>query len=92
VRTLGLQVGRDTQVSCNVIDVDAVALSALYDQVASSLQGDEQLLRGELVGLAPQRVLDRNDSSRWAQLGLDPDATIEARLAQRTTTPERDAQ
>jgi len=92
VRTLGLQVGRDSQVSCNVIDVDAVALSALYDQVASSLQGDEQLLRGELVGLAPQRVLDRNDSSRWAQLGLDPDATIEARLAQRTTTPERDAQ
>jgi hypothetical protein len=35
----------------------------------------------ELVGLVPAAVLDRTDPARWAQLDLDRDRTIEARLA-----------
>ena len=79
LRTLGFAIGRDAQVSCNVVDVGAVRLSEVYDQV------DHLAPRGvdhaELVGLAPRAVLDREDPARWAQLALSEDATIEARLA-----------
>ena len=79
VRTLGLTVGASTQVSCNVIDVTTVSLAALYDQVAAGLTGNEALLRAELVGLAPQVILDHVPPARWATLGLSPEATIEVR-------------
>ena len=79
VRTLGLAVGASTQVSCNVIDVTTVSLAALYDHVAAGLTGSEALLRAELVGLAPQIILDHVPPARWAALGLSPETTIEAR-------------
>jgi hypothetical protein len=78
VRTLGLAVGDFTQVSCNIIDVTTVSLADLFDQVAGALEGDEVLLRGELVGLAPRRVLDAVTTDRWAELGLSLETTIEA--------------
>lgn len=81
VRTLGLDLSGATQVSCNIIDVDAVSLSDLYDQIAAALTPPETITRCELVGLAPRRVLERVPSSRWGEVGLDPSATIEARLA-----------
>lgn len=80
VRTLGLAVGDATQVSCNVIDVAHVPLTALYDEVSAQLLTGESIERCELVGLAPRSALDLVDPSRWAQVDLRPEATIEARL------------
>jgi glutamate formiminotransferase len=81
VRALAFQVGEDVQVSCNFIDVPAGRPSQVYDQVQALLQGRGEILRGELVGLAPKALLDAEDPDRWEELGLSPDATIEARLA-----------
>ncbi len=78
LRTLGFEIGRDAQVSCNVVDVATVRLSEIYDQVNSL--APRGVHHAELVGLAPRSVLDREDPTRWAQLGLTEDATIEARL------------
>ncbi|MGC8509681.1 MAG: hypothetical protein ACP5PB_02280 [Acidimicrobiales bacterium] len=79
LRTLAFAIGRDAQVSCNVVDVAAVRLGEVYDQVnALAPRGVDH---AELVGLAPHAVLDREDPARWRQLGLSEDATIEARLA-----------
>jgi hypothetical protein len=39
--------------------------------------------RAELVGLAPRSVLDAIDESRWEQLDLAPERTVESRLAMR---------
>ncbi len=78
LRTLAFAIGRDAQVSCNVVDVDAIRLSEVYDQVdALAPRGVDH---AELVGLAPRAMLDREDPARWAQLALREDATIEARL------------
>jgi glutamate formiminotransferase len=78
LRTLAFAIGRDAQVSCNVVDVTTVRLSDVYDQVdALAPRGVDH---AELVGLAPRFVLDREDPARWAQLGVSEDATIEARL------------
>jgi hypothetical protein len=38
----------------------------------------------ELVGLVPEAVLATIDPARWAELGLGPDRTVEARLARRS--------
>jgi glutamate formiminotransferase len=79
LRTLGLEVAGAVQVSCNLIDVGAVSLADVYDDCSRLLRDDERIARAELVGLAPQSVLTSVLPSRWAQLDLRPDATIEAR-------------
>jgi glutamate formiminotransferase len=79
VRALGLAVGDRVQVSMNLIAPDRVGPSAVYDQVAASVD----IARAELVGLAPASVLDAVDPDRWPQLDLAPDRTIEARVAAR---------
>lgn len=76
VRTLGLAVGAEVQVSMNLIDPLAVGPAAAYDAVAARAP----VARAELVGLAPRAVLDQIDPTRWAQLDLDDDRTIEARM------------
>ncbi len=81
VRALAFEVGDDVQVSCNLIDVPSARPSFVYDVVAQKLEGSGQIDHAELVGLVPQALLDVEDSSRWAELDLSPDATIEARLA-----------
>jgi glutamate formiminotransferase / 5-formyltetrahydrofolate cyclo-ligase len=76
LRTLGLQVGDEVQVSCNLIDPWTVGPAAAFDAVASLAE----VGRAELVGLLPLGVLETIPSSRWALLDLDASRTIEARL------------
>ncbi len=76
VRALGLAVGGHVQVSCNLIEPWSFGPSAAFDAVA----GHAEIGRSELVGLIPRAVVAAIPERRWAQLGLDDDATIEARL------------
>lgn len=76
VRALGLDVGGHVQVSTNLIDPLSVGPAAIYDAVAARAP----VARAELVGLVPANVLGAIEADRWAQLDLDEDRTIEARL------------
>ena len=79
VRALGLQVGDEVQVSMNLIDPLIVGPAEVYDRVASVTT----IARAELVGLAPQSVLDAVNENRWEQLNLSVATTIESRLQRR---------
>lgn len=76
VRALAFTVGALVQVSCNLVDPEVTGPGAVYDFVAARAT----VVRAELVGLAPRSVLDAADRSRWSELDLDEDRTIEARL------------
>jgi hypothetical protein len=80
VRTLGLAVGDQVQVSMNLLDPASVGPAAVYDAVAA----EATIARAELVGLVPTGVIDAIDPARWSELDLAADRTIEARLAART--------
>jgi glutamate formiminotransferase len=81
VRALGLSVGDQAQVSCNLIDPAAVGPALLYDAVAEQVDRQGGVVLGaELVGLLPAAVLERIPPARWTQLGLAADRTVEARL------------
>ncbi|HET9089368.1 MAG TPA: hypothetical protein VFN54_03590 [Acidimicrobiales bacterium] len=80
LRTLAFTVGAAVQVSCNVIDVSAVTLSSVYDEVSARLPRGGRIARAELVGLAPKSLLDAEEPSRWEQLDLSAQRTIEARI------------
>lgn len=75
VRALAFDAG-GIQVSCNLIEPDAVGPAAIYDRVATTAA----IVRAELVGLVPDGVLAAVPPTRWDQLGLQADRTIEARL------------
>lgn len=76
VRALGLAVGGGAQVSTNLVAPEVVGPAEAWDLVA----GLEPVSRSELVGLVPRAVLTRTPRSRWEQLDLSADRTIEARL------------
>jgi glutamate formiminotransferase len=80
VRTLGLPVGDDVQVSCNLLEPLRVGPAEVYDAVAARAPVE----RAELVGLVPEGVLAGVDPDRWERLDLAEDRTIEARVARRT--------
>jgi glutamate formiminotransferase len=80
VRALGLELAAGIQVSCNLIDVTATRPSEVYDRVVELLPRGARIERCELVGLAPRSLLEHEDASRWAQLDLSADRTIEGRL------------
>lgn len=77
LRTLGLAVGDEVQVSMNLIDPLHLGPAAAYDAVAERAP----VARAELVGLVPDAVLHATEPDRWDELDLAPDRTIEARLA-----------
>lgn len=77
VRALGLQVGRFTQVSMNLVDPLRVGPEAVYDFVADRAAVE----RAELVGLVPSRVLAAIPRARWELLDLSAERTIESRVA-----------
>ncbi|HEY3142076.1 MAG TPA: hypothetical protein VGJ86_13155, partial [Acidimicrobiales bacterium] len=77
LRTLGLQTGSEVQVSMNLIAPEIIGPAEAWDLVAAHAP----IAHAELVGLVPRAVLDRTPDSRWAQLDLAPDRTIESRLA-----------
>ena len=79
VRSLAFRVGDHVQVSCNLIDVDTTRPSHVYDRVKATLIAPERIERAELVGLIPTSLLEKEDKSRWSQLALGPDVTIESR-------------
>jgi glutamate formiminotransferase len=83
LRTLGLAVGDEVQVSMNLIDPLAVGPADAYDAVASRAE----VGRAELVGLVPDAVLQAIDPGRWDELDLGADRTIESRLAARGLLP-----
>jgi glutamate formiminotransferase / 5-formyltetrahydrofolate cyclo-ligase len=76
IRALGLRVGAGVQVSCNLVEPWIVGPAECYDAVVALAP----VRSSELVGLLPKEVLDRVDPSRYVQLGLAPDRTVEARL------------
>ncbi len=77
VRTLGLAVGDEVQVSMNLVDPLAVGPADVWDAVAARTG----IARAELVGLVPRAVLDDVEPARWERLDLASERTIEARLA-----------
>ena len=77
VRTLGLQVGDEVQVSMNLLDADSTGPMEVYDMVSSLAP----IARAELVGLIGATALARIPRERWQQLDVSWDRTIEARLA-----------
>ena len=79
VRALGLAVGDRVQVSMNLLDPLSFGPAGAHDAVSA-----RALVAGaELVGLVPAAVLHAVPEERWAQLDLDADRTVEARLARR---------
>jgi glutamate formiminotransferase len=81
VRALGFEVGDLVQVSCNLVEPMKVGPSFVYDQVASLVPPGGVIQRAELVGLIPAAVLDCEDPTRWAMLGLSDHQTIEYRCS-----------
>lgn len=80
VRALGLRTGDHVQVSCNLIDPTHVTPADVLDRVLERVV-NARFVRCELVGLAPQAVLDRIEPERFEELDLSVDKTIEARAA-----------
>ncbi len=82
VRTLGLAVGSRAQVSCNLVDPVRIGPADVYDEVLRNVTAlGGSVLGAELVGLVPEIVLEAVPRSRYAELGLSDDATVEARLS-----------
>ncbi len=88
VRSLGLRAGDQAQVSCNLIDPGSVGPAEVYDLIAAAVteQGGG-VIRAELVGLVPSRVLAAIPVHRHAELDLSPERTIEARLESAGSVP-----
>jgi glutamate formiminotransferase len=86
LRTLGLAVGDEVQVSMNLVAPLELGPATAFDLVVGELGGRGSGVRAELVGLVPRDVLEEIDPERWDELDLAPDRTIEARLAARPAT------
>ena len=78
VRALGFAVEGAVQVSCNLLAPSLITPAEVADQLAGLLEGAEQIQRAELVGLVPGSVLDAVPRSRWGELDLSPERSIEA--------------
>jgi glutamate formiminotransferase len=76
VRALAFAVEDTVQVSMNLVQPLEVGPAAVYDLVAAAAP----IRRAELVGLVPDAVRSAIPRARWAELDLDGDRTIEARL------------
>ncbi len=79
VRALGLQVGSSVQVSMNLIRPGFIGPMEAFDRVAAYAH----IERAELVGLLSTSVLLEIPRTRWEQLDLAEEKTIEWRLANR---------
>jgi glutamate formiminotransferase len=77
LRALGLPVRDGVQVSMNLVAPGRLGPSDAYDLVAARAP----IERAELVGLLPEAVLRAVPPARWAELDLDANKTVEARLA-----------
>ncbi len=80
VRTLAFQAGDQVQISCNLLSPVSVTPEKIYWAVSDLLPDEAQIDRAELVGLAPQEMLEAIPVEKWKMLGLSPSTTIESRL------------
>ncbi len=81
VRALGFPFQGSVQVSMNLVDPLVVGPATAYDAVrARAAEEHITIRRAELVGLVPDAVLAAIPESRWPELDLGADRTIEARL------------
>jgi glutamate formiminotransferase / 5-formyltetrahydrofolate cyclo-ligase len=81
VRVLGLAVGDRAQVSCNLVEPEQFGPAALFDLAKGLIEQEGGTVSGaELVGLIPQSVLSGISATRWSELGLSADKTVESRL------------
>jgi glutamate formiminotransferase len=76
VRSLAFALGERVQVSCNLVRPLVVGPAQVWDAVASMTP----VANAELVGLVPQAVLAATPESRWEELDLAVERTIEERL------------
>jgi glutamate formiminotransferase len=86
VQAIGLRLpgSRRTQVSMNVIDVDAAPLHAVVERVRAEARArSTDVVAGELVGLLPERVLDAAVAAGVELPGVDESQILERRLASR---------
>jgi glutamate formiminotransferase / 5-formyltetrahydrofolate cyclo-ligase len=84
VRALGLAVNGASQVSCNLVAPYVVGPAEVFDRVRRlAAAAGTALARAELVGLAPAGVVEAVAPARRAELDLDDERTVEARLAAR---------
>jgi glutamate formiminotransferase / 5-formyltetrahydrofolate cyclo-ligase len=77
VRALAFPLAEAVQVSCNLLRPLVVGPAEIWDRVAAVAE----ITRAELVGLVPQAVLSKIPPSRWGELDLGVDKTIEARMS-----------
>jgi glutamate formiminotransferase len=77
LRALGLRAGGAVQVSMNLVAPERLGPGDAFDLVSARAR----IRRAELVGLIPQSVLRAVPPARWAELDLDADRTVEARVA-----------
>jgi glutamate formiminotransferase / 5-formyltetrahydrofolate cyclo-ligase len=93
VRSLGLPIGADAQVSFNLLEPTSVTVADLYDAVSRGAESEAcSVVRAELVGLLPMAALRAVPRHRWAELDLSEDRTIEHRLdTSRSPTARRDS-
>jgi glutamate formiminotransferase len=76
LRALSFFVDGHAQISMNLTDVDIMNVDTAYDIVAQYAN----IARAELVGLMPMQALKKIDDSRWSELDIGVDKTIEARF------------
>ena len=76
LRALAFFVDGRAQISMNLVDLAMAGIESAYDAVAQHAS----IYRAELVGLIPRRALDVIDESRWIQLDIGVESTIEWRM------------
>jgi glutamate formiminotransferase / 5-formyltetrahydrofolate cyclo-ligase len=81
VRALGLEVRGATQVSCNLVEPVRTPPHVVYSRVVALLPERAHVVRCELVGLVPDRVLDAVPASWWALLDLAEERSVERAAA-----------
>ncbi len=82
VRSLGLPVAGGAQVSLNLIDPARAPIVDCHDAVVEGARRHGcSVVRTELVGLLPDAALRAVPPSRWEELDLGEERTIEARMA-----------
>jgi glutamate formiminotransferase len=71
LRALGLEVGDQVQVSCNLTDPSRLGPADVYDLVAAQAEIEHaHVARAELVGLIPEALRAAVPESRWDALDL----------------------
>ncbi len=76
LRALSFLVDGYAQISMNLTEISTINVDMAYDIVAQHAN----IARAELVGLMPKNALIKIDVSRWTQLDIGVDKTIEARF------------